>query len=180
MKFFYLMLALFLSSCYVNMGTDISVKYRLARRAAIHAWTKVYGDVSPVCIWQAKRAEEHERSEKGLKKFCNSDKAGCVRTYDQFSAQFMDAQIYILKDLLPEQKLVTAVHEYIHVLGNCQSFDQDKNHDRKKWWMVNSGMKSIEAIGMIRVIELYEKDEELDDYEQDAGVLDELGLELKD
>jgi hypothetical protein len=157
------------------MGTDISVNYKFARRAAIHAWTEVYGSVSLVCIWQAKRTEEHERSKKAIGRLCgtgDNKNAGCTRTYDQFSAQFVDAKIYILEDLEPEQKLWTAVHEYVHILGNCQSWDQDQRHERKKWWIDNSGNKSIEAIARKKATSLYYKslDEE---QHQDAGSLND-------
>jgi len=155
-NFWALLLIILLNSCAVNTSPDISVNYTLSRRAAIHAWTKVFGGVSTPCIWYVKQFEEHERY--NIDKHCGMGMEGCIDGYD----------IFILDWITPEEKLETGVHEYIHLISQCQNLgDDDPNHSRKKLWICNFEEKSVEAIGFDRVIDLYYKKIDKDNLNSD-------------
>ncbi len=141
------LLCILCSSCYVNVGTDISAPYYLSKEAAIKAWGETQRSINPFCDWYTDQIEEHERDKPTIIKLCKGS-LGC----------FSGTNIYIWEEFTTKEKLVVAIHEYIHVISNCEYFEQDPTHSTYSFWKEHSGIKSTEYIAKEDVLERFHRE----------------------
>lgn len=113
-----------LTSCTSPM--DVSIDYENARRATIDAWEEVIGRVSDECYDRsvdAIIAEESKFPESCIPPDDFGNYIGCYLATEKFGIG--GDIIYILPSRTELQKQDTAVHEFIHLLSNCEFGDNN-------------------------------------------------------
>jgi len=136
MKYLFLILALV--GCAMPIEPEEPADYNKARRATVDAWEEIFGEVSQECTQYAKgflvvEVEDIEERE---------DQHGTVvgRTY------LPAKQIHLVADRYVWEKEDSAVHEYTHILANCEFGDPDKEEMNHRLW-VDYGPDTVEAVG---------------------------------
>lgn len=109
-----------LSGC-VNPTEDKAADYENARRAAIDAWEELIGRVSDECYDRSTDAMimESGKFPESCIPTIKGKYIGCYLATDDYGIG--GDMIYLLESRTTLQKLDTAVHEYIHLLSNCES-----------------------------------------------------------
>ena len=129
---------LLLSACAIETVPEEPADYNKARRVTVDAWEEVFGDVSQECAKYAKSflvVEVNDIKER-------EDQHGTV-----IGRTFLPAkQVHILIDRDTWQKEDTAVHEYAHILADCELGDPDAGHMNHRLWS-DYGTETVEAIG---------------------------------
>lgn len=123
----YILLFIVLLGC--TIPVDKSADYENARRATVDAWEEVIGPVSDECYSRSKNAIVTESG---------NFPEGCIppKTFGKYIGCYLETDklgiggdmIYILDSRTDLQKMDTAVHEFIHLLSNCE-FGKGKSID---------------------------------------------------
>ena len=151
----YLLLAIIIvlvESCINETGRPYRSDYDDAMESTIDAWEEIISPVSDKCELLAQQTFLTEVTD--FPDICQpeNDESVVVGCYiSMYSDEtILISYIFILHDRGEDDKAATAVHEYTHLISECELGDSQIDHDDERMWS-RYGEETVESKGVMGI-----------------------------